>query len=224
MNGESSPSPDQHPNPQSSEPGATPKPPTPPMPAVKVTWKTSLSDAKAMAAKLDADFAAQFEPLQDPAKVGHAHADAAHAEAGQSADRPNTLSQLAQKWKSAQAEYGEYHPMAYQFVREGVRHTVEMIHGLREQQERESGTLQSMQPEKHVSAQQLCYGLKDLAMDRYGGLARTVLMHWGIRSTRDVGNIVFSMLSVGILGRSESDSLEQFEGVFDFAEELAAPF
>jgi uncharacterized repeat protein (TIGR04138 family) len=114
--------------------------------------------------------------------------------------------------------------MAYQFVREGVRHTVEMIHGLREQEEREGGTLHSTQPDRHVSAQQLCYGLKDLAMERYGGLARTVLSHWGIRSTRDVGNVVFSMLSVGILGRSESDALEQFDGVFDFAEELAAPF
>lgn len=187
----------------------------PSMPPVKVTWKTTVAQAKDMAAKLDAE----FEALNAGNQSANADIQPEHGNLAP----PNDLAQLATRWKAAQQQFGEYHPMAYQFVREGVRHTVEMIHGLREMQEREGGTLHAPDSARHVSAQQLCYGLKDLAMDRYGGMAHTVLSHWGIRATRDVGNIVFAMLAVGILGRSDSDALEQFDSVFDLSEELAFP-
>ncbi len=189
------------------------------MPPVKVTWKTTVAQAKAMAAKLDE----QIEAMNAASDASESTLSATSGATSPTHARGHDVAQLAKAWKSAQQEFGEYPPMAYQFIREGVRHTVEMIHGLREQQEREGGTLHSPDSARHVSAQQLCYGIKDLAMDRYGGMAQTVLSHWGIRATRDVGNIVFAMLAVGILGRSDNDALDQFDNVFDFAEELAFP-
>jgi len=209
----------------------------PGMPPIKVTWKTSISEAKAHAAKLDAEIAAMntaaasspSTPIPSPPIPSPTVQTGQPAAASKSVlpihpagpTQAEQLAQLASRWKLAQQEYGEYHPLAYQFVRECVRHTVEMVHGLREREERETTSLATPDPTRHVSAQQLCYGLKDLAIDRYGGMSHTVLRHWGIRTTRDVGNIVFAMLAVGILGRSENDSLEQFEGVFDFGEEFA---
>jgi uncharacterized repeat protein (TIGR04138 family) len=237
VNNDSSPNPDQNaPQQPAGTPGSgTPstKPSAKPgMPPIKVTWKTSITEAKAHAAKLDAEIAAMNAPVAVPpsSQPGvvplptQATAAAVPNPAVPTAAAPTQAEQLAllaSRWKLAQQEYGEYHPLAYQFVRECVRHTVEMIHGLREREERESTSLATPDPTRHVSAQQLCYGLKDLAIDRYGGMSLTVLRHWGIRTTRDVGNIVFAMLAVGILGRSENDSLEQFEGVFDFGEEFA---
>lgn len=230
MNSDSNPN--QDPN-AAHQPAGVPHPAKPGMPPVKVTWKTTISEAKAHAAKLDADIAAMTQQnaaasdsagssahgVQSPSP--QAHKTSPTSVQGASNSQAAQLAQLAARWRLAQQEYGEYHPMAYQFVRECVRHTVEMVHGLREMEERESTALAAPDPTRHVSAQQLCYGLKDLSTDRYGGMARTVLSHWGIRSTRDVGNIVFAMLAVGILGRSENDSLEQFENVFDFGEEFA---
>lgn len=190
------------------------------MPPVKVTWKTSIAEAKAHAAKMDAAIEAMNQansatpvPTATPSELP----------VPGTPPRNSDIAQLAARWKSAQQQYGEYHPMGYQFVRECLRHTVEMVHGSRELDERDPATLANPDPSRHISAQQLCYGLKDLASERYGLLARTVLNRWGIRATRDIGNIVFAMLAVGILGRSDNDALEQFENVFDFAEEFALP-
>jgi uncharacterized repeat protein (TIGR04138 family) len=47
-------------------------------------------------------------------------------------------------------------------------------------------------------------------------MARTVLEHWGIHSTRDLGDIVFALVDLGVLLRQDDDSPDDFEDVFDF--------
>ncbi len=75
----------------------------------------------------------------------------------------------------------------------------------------------------HVSGQQLCMGLRSLAMQNYGLLAPTVLRGWGVRSTEDFGKIVYAMVDAGLLRTSENDSLDDFRGVYDFDEAFDRP-
>jgi uncharacterized repeat protein (TIGR04138 family) len=53
-------------------------------------------------------------------------------------------------------------------------------------------------------------------------MARTVLEHWGIRSTTDVGALVFALVECGILIKQEEDRPDDFKDVFDFDEAFEA--
>jgi uncharacterized repeat protein (TIGR04138 family) len=68
----------------------------------------------------------------------------------------------------------------------------------------------------HVNAAELCDTLRKLALRQYGLLAATVLAHWGVRSTSDVGNIVYNMIEARGLEKTESDSRSDFDNLFDF--------
>ena len=68
----------------------------------------------------------------------------------------------------------------------------------------------------HVNGPELCDALRRLALRQYGLLAATVLAHWGVRSTSDVGNIVYNMIGAGGLEKTESDSRSDFDNLFDF--------
>lgn len=70
--------------------------------------------------------------------------------------------------------------------------------------------------EKHVTGQELCQGLKTLAQNEFGIMAKTVLETWGIKTTDDIGNIVYNMIEVGMMDKTEEDKLEDFHNVFDF--------
>jgi uncharacterized repeat protein (TIGR04138 family) len=48
-----------------------------------------------------------------------------------------------------------------------------------------------------------------------------VLGSWGIRSTDDVGAIVFNMIDIGQMRKTRADKREDFQGVYDFAEAFA---
>lgn len=71
---------------------------------------------------------------------------------------------------------------------------------------------------RHVSGRELALGCRELAIELYGPLARTVLEHWGIRNTRAFGDIVFNLLDAGVLSKTEEDAREDFDHVFDFTE------
>ncbi|HUG02105.1 MAG TPA: Minf_1886 family protein [Longimicrobiales bacterium] len=76
--------------------------------------------------------------------------------------------------------------------------------------------LQRLEETRHITGRELAEGVRDLAIDRFGPMARTVLEHWGIRSTEDVGEIVFALVECGILIKQDEDCLADFLGVFDF--------
>ncbi len=77
---------------------------------------------------------------------------------------------------------------------------------------------------RHVTGQELLAGLKELAADSYGPMAKEVLNHWGIVECRDVGNIVFNLVGEGLMSKTESDDLEDFEDGFDFEEEFVTNY
>lgn len=109
----------------------------------------------------------------------------------------------------------DYPLEAFQFVRDGLSHTVRMFHGVEEHE------AAAMGEDRHVSGQQLCLGLRDFALSQYGMLARTVLSRWGVRTTDDFGKIVFAMIDAGLMRRSDDDNFEDFSGVYDFHEAFA---
>ena len=71
---------------------------------------------------------------------------------------------------------------------------------------------------RHITGAELAEGVRHLAIGRFGPLARTVLEHWGIHSTEDVGSVVFALVEQKILTTQEGDCPEDFADVFDFEE------
>ena len=69
---------------------------------------------------------------------------------------------------------------------------------------------------RHISGQELADGCRDLALERYGVMARNVLEHWGVRSTADLGDVVFTLVELGLLMSQPGDSRDDFVGVYDF--------
>jgi uncharacterized repeat protein (TIGR04138 family) len=102
---------------------------------------------------------------------------------------------------------GDYPVQALEFMQAGLEYTVVKIHGKMVKADRQ----------RHVSGQQLCQGLREYAMCRWGMMARTVLGRWGIHSTLDFGRIVFLLVHAGLLKTTDHDSLSDFRDVFDFA-------
>jgi uncharacterized repeat protein (TIGR04138 family) len=72
--------------------------------------------------------------------------------------------------------------------------------------------------ERHLTGQQLCEAARRYALQQYGFMARTVLGTWGIRSTRDLGEIVFNMIDIGQMRKTRKDKREDFHEVYDFDE------
>jgi uncharacterized repeat protein (TIGR04138 family) len=73
---------------------------------------------------------------------------------------------------------------------------------------------------RHVSGEDLCWGLRDLGLKEWGLMASTVLHHWGIRSTRDFGRMIFALVDNGLLQKQPHDHIEDFENVYNLADAL----
>jgi uncharacterized repeat protein (TIGR04138 family) len=75
---------------------------------------------------------------------------------------------------------------------------------------------QRLEERRHITGQELAEGCRDLALERFGVMSRLVLEHWGIRSTADIGHIVFALVELGMLLSQPTDTPEDFRDVFDF--------
>lgn len=104
-----------------------------------------------------------------------------------------------------------YHSDAYFFLREALDHAVK----LRKRQLGEGG---------HVTGQQLCESIRQLALKSFGPMVPTVFEYWGISRTDDFGSMVWSLIELGVFGRADSDSREDFRNVFSFQEAFVAPY
>lgn len=78
--------------------------------------------------------------------------------------------------------------------------------------------MERLDERRHISGAELAGGVRDLALDRFGPMARTVLEYWGVHTTEDLGEIVFAMVECGILTKQDEDSREDFRDLFDFEE------
>ena len=115
-------------------------------------------------------------------------------------------------WMAIRETAGGYPLEAFMFVQKGLGETVDRIH-------RDPADRSDLG--RHVSGQQLCLGLRDLALSRWGMMAPAVLESWNVRRTEDFGRMVFAMIEHGVMSKTPQDSLDDFRSVFDFEEAFA---
>src|ERR1051325_11057731 len=84
-----------------------------------------------------------------------------------------------------------YQREAYQFVREALDHTHKNI------------SRQNRGKLRHVTGQELLEGIRDYALAQFGPMAMTLLAEWGIHTGEDFGEIVFNMVEIGLLAKTE---------------------
>ena len=116
------------------------------------------------------------------------------------ADLENAILDVAQK-------HGRYKPNAYRFTLDAVGFTV-----------------RELEENRHVTPMELLDGIRRLALDRFGPMAKTVFEQWGVLRTEDFGEIVFQLVDEGLLGKTEQDKLSDFARGYDFDEAFVRNF
>jgi uncharacterized repeat protein (TIGR04138 family) len=114
-----------------------------------------------------------------------------------------------------------YRLEAYQFVREGLDYAQRALGMGVSRPVRRS---EKPPPESHLTGQELCEALRQFALEQFGFMAKWVLSSWGIRATSDFGELVYNMISVNLMRKSETDRREDFNGVYDFDEVFVRQF
>ena len=110
------------------------------------------------------------------------------------------------------APRSKFHGDAYRFVFEALHHT---------QQKLKRPVANDLDDDRaHITGPELLYGIRDLALERYGLLSKNVFLHWGIKSTGDFGRIVFELIERGEMRKTERDRLSDFIDVYDFEDAL----
>lgn len=84
-------------------------------------------------------------------------------------------------------------------------------------------TVAKLDKPRHVTGRELSDGMRLYAVEQFGPMAKNVLEHWGITRTEDFGNIVFNLIEVKLLAKTETDSIEDFKDVYDFKKAFTRP-
>src|SRR4051812_11168028 len=69
---------------------------------------------------------------------------------------------------------------------------------------------------RHITGRELSIACRDLALERFGVMSRLVLESWGVKSSSNLGDVVFALVDLGLLMSQPTDSREEFADVFDF--------
>jgi len=111
-------------------------------------------------------------------------------------------------------EDGRWPAEAFGFLHDGLKRAVSGMHG----PDATAPAMPGQEKARHVTGRQLCEALRDLAVDRWGLLARTVLARWNIHATIDFGNMVYLLVENRFMRKTEEDSVEDFRDVYSFDE------
>ncbi|MGN0861159.1 MAG: Minf_1886 family protein [Candidatus Spyradosoma sp.] len=109
------------------------------------------------------------------------------------------------------ARRDRFAPGAYFFVSAALGATAKRLGRSREKDVRR----------RHVTGRELAEGAADFAREQFGPLAYSVLREWGVRTTRDIGDVVFDLIALGLFSKTEEDSIQDFENVFDLRARLS---
>ena len=104
-----------------------------------------------------------------------------------------------------------YDREAYLFLRDALDFTIKARKKARE-------------PDQHVTGQQLLDGIRQYALKQFGPMVPTVFEYWRVRCGQDFGEMVFNFIRVGIFGKTDTDSLDDFKGGYSFHDAFVAPF
>jgi uncharacterized repeat protein (TIGR04138 family) len=78
--------------------------------------------------------------------------------------------------------------------------------------------------ERHLTGQQLCEAIRLFALEQYGLMAKNVLNSWGVHATSDFGEIVYNLIGLNLMRKTETDRREDFDNVYDFEAGLRRDF
>ena len=112
---------------------------------------------------------------------------------------------------------------AVELVRSALLDTAEGVHGPISPDELALARMGTVPAGRHVTGQQLCWGIRDAAISRYGKLAPVVMRRWGIRGTEDFGAIVFWLIERGEMKAGDRDHFEDFINVYSMDEAFGKP-
>jgi uncharacterized repeat protein (TIGR04138 family) len=77
---------------------------------------------------------------------------------------------------------------------------------------------------RHVTGQELLEGVRQYALKEYGPMVPTVFEAWGIHRCDDFGEMVFNLIRVGIFGKTDTDTIDDFRSGYDFHQAFVVPF
>jgi uncharacterized repeat protein (TIGR04138 family) len=117
-----------------------------------------------------------------------------------------------QSVSTAVARDPRYAADAYAFLKDALDFTI-----------RRQKKIRAKEP-GHVSGEELCQGVRDHALQQFGPMVPTLFEAWGIRSTRDIGEMVFNLINAGAFSKSDADCVEDFENIYDFSDAFVKPF
>jgi len=129
-----------------------------------------------------------------------------------------------QAMKELLHEDDRYKFEAYQFIREALQYAHEHMSLPDVDAEVETDVPFGEPQPRHITGQQLCHSCRKYALDQYGYLSRMVLSRWGIESTSDFGELVYNLIRIEQMRKSEADRREDFDDVYDFDEAFEPEF
>jgi len=118
---------------------------------------------------------------------------------------------------------GSYHPKIHEIIKKDPRFPYEAYEFLFQALAYTQKMLGKIKPpegaepakEHHVSGKQLIEGIRKFALDEFGLMARCVFNQCGIKKTGDFGNMVFNLVEIGLMSKTDNDSIYDFEDIFD---------
>ena len=117
--------------------------------------------------------------------------------------------EFLQKIEDLAERDGRYKGDAYLFVYDALQYTVDKL-----------GKTTLPTENRHISGRDLLFGISEYSAEQFGPLTCSVFSHWGIRQTRDFGEIVFNLVGANLMSKTEEDHIEDFVDVYEFADEF----
>ena len=105
---------------------------------------------------------------------------------------------------------GRYEPEAFRLVAAGLQRAAER-----------TGKAEAKDGERHLTAAELVDGIIDLAAERWSYLAGPVMRRFGLRRSRDLGEITFVMITHQVFSKRDEDRIEDFDLPQDDLDRLA---
>ena len=115
------------------------------------------------------------------------------------------------------AQDPRYHREAYFFLREALDYT-QKLHTKKRKAAPDAAS------SRHVTGRELLDGIRQFALQQYGPMTFALLAEWGLHRCEDFGELVFNMVDHRLLGKTETDTREDFKGGYEFAEAFVQPF
>ncbi len=116
------------------------------------------------------------------------------------------LESIYGKLKAILKKDDRYSIYAYQFVFEALSHTAKTLG-------KDSNSPND--EDRHIAGQQLLEGIREYSMQEYGYMSYVIFLLWGVKKDLDFGEIVFNLVENGLMGKTESDSRDDFKGIYD---------